>query len=202
MSGESSRADACAFDAVVLAGGAGRRMGGVDKAAVRLQGVRLVDRVAHAAQRAGAAGVTIVGPESTAADDCARVREDPPGGGPLAAVAAALPLVEHDWTMLLSCDLQQPAAVCRALMAALREDFETEGIVLVDQRGRHQWLAGVYSTHMLRRSLGTLGHDPAGLPVKLLFANARLREVPVANAIAADIDTPEDLAEAMRLNLE
>ena len=177
-------------------------MGGVDKATLRLSGERLVDRVAAAAQRAGAAGVTIVGPESAAADGCARVREDPPGGGPLAAVAAALPFVQHDWTMLLSCDLQQPVAVCETLLASLREGDDVDGIVLVDQRMRHQWLAGVYSTRMLRRGFEVLGDDHAGLPIKLLFAQARLREVPVADAIAADIDTPDDLAQATRLNLE
>ncbi|NJP68904.1 NTP transferase domain-containing protein, partial [Streptomyces spiramenti] len=42
------------FDAVVLAGGAGRRLGGADKAAVRVGGRTLLDRVLTASRAARA----------------------------------------------------------------------------------------------------------------------------------------------------
>ncbi|HEX7275807.1 MAG TPA: NTP transferase domain-containing protein, partial [Acidimicrobiales bacterium] len=77
--------------AVVLAGGAGRRLGGVDKAGLVLGGRTLLDRVLTAA--AGVAGrLVVVGPPRTV--DLERavifVQEETPGGGPVPAVAAAL----------------------------------------------------------------------------------------------------------------
>ena len=84
-------ADAGLVVAVVLAGGAGRRLGGVDKAGLVLGGRTLLDRVLAAA--AGVAGrLVVVGPPR--AVDLERavifVQEDVPGGGPVPAVAAAL----------------------------------------------------------------------------------------------------------------
>ena len=52
------------MDAVVLAGGRGSRLGGVDKAGIVLNGERLVDRAVAAARANGAERVVIVGPGS------------------------------------------------------------------------------------------------------------------------------------------
>lgn len=79
-----------AFDAIVLAGGRGSRLGGVDKAALELGGERLVARVVAATREAGADRVVVVGPGSAAVPDATLVREDPPFSGPLPALAAGL----------------------------------------------------------------------------------------------------------------
>lgn len=200
---------ALSFDAVVLAGGRGSRLGGTDKAAIPLRGARLVDRVSSAAKRAGAGRIVVVGPGHTAAPGCTAVREDPPGSGPLAAVAAALPSIDAAWTMLLPCDLRHPDAVCGALLEALPEILPSglaqgaeplDGILLRDEHGRRQWLAGVYSTEALRRGALALGDDLVGLPLRLLLEGARLREIEAADGITADIDTPEDLARAIAVD--
>src|SRR5438093_7464181 len=68
---------------LLLTGGASRRMGR-DKALIEVGGQRLVDRAA-AALKAVADPVLEVGPGWSALPS---VREDPPGSGPLAAVAA------------------------------------------------------------------------------------------------------------------
>ena len=82
------QADA-AYDAVVLAGGAARRLGGADKPGVRVGGRALLDRVLAAC--AGAAhhrgGRPTPGPPP---GPWRWAREDPPGGGPLAALDAGL----------------------------------------------------------------------------------------------------------------
>jgi molybdopterin-guanine dinucleotide biosynthesis protein A len=198
------------FDAVVLAGGRGSRLGGTDKAAIPLRGARLVDRVSSAAKRAGAGRIVVVGPGHTAAPGCIAVREDPPGSGPLAAVAAALPSIDAAWTMLLPCDLRHPDAVCRALLEALPEILPSglalgaeplDGMLLRDEHGRRQWLAGLYSSEALRRGALALGDDLAGRPLRLIFEGARLREVEVSDGLAADIDTPVDLAQAIAEDL-
>jgi molybdopterin-guanine dinucleotide biosynthesis protein A len=68
---------------LVLTGGASRRFG-VDKATLLIDGERLVDRTLGVLA-AVAAPVLEVGPAFGRSD---AVRDDPPGGGPLAAIAA------------------------------------------------------------------------------------------------------------------
>lgn len=109
-------------------------MGGTDKVTVQLGGERLVDRTVAAVRAAGAQRVIVVGPEGVLGTEgivgpggivgteklvgpaLIRVREDPPLGGPAAAVAAALDAVRADHFMLLACDLESPAAVADALV--------------------------------------------------------------------------------------
>ena len=76
------------FDAVVLAGGAGSRLGGVSKADVLVGGVPLLDRVL--AGLSGAHQVVVVGPADVARPGVLQVQESPPGGGPVAGLAAGL----------------------------------------------------------------------------------------------------------------
>ena len=76
------------FDAVVLAGGSGRRLGGVDKAALEVAGATLLDRVLLAS--AGAGRTVVVGPPRRTVRDVIWTLEDPPAGGPLAGLEAGL----------------------------------------------------------------------------------------------------------------
>lgn len=192
--------------AIVLAGGRGTRLGGIDKAAVELAGERLVDRVVAAARAYGAAPVVVVGPDRPAPPGVVVVREDPPFAGPLAALAAgldALSSAAHSetatppWTLLLSCDLVDPDGVCRALTAALRADPDPEldGVLLRDPEGRGQWLAGAYRVAAL--AAGIRAAAPlADRPLRLAFADARLRHLAAPAELTADIDTPADLERA------
>ncbi|MFD2077450.1 molybdenum cofactor guanylyltransferase [Actinopolymorpha cephalotaxi] len=85
-------AHGAAYDVIVLAGGGARRFGGTDKVLLPVGGRTMLDRVLAAC--VGAASVTVVGPRRPV-DPSLPVRprwtrEDPPGSGPLAAVAAGL----------------------------------------------------------------------------------------------------------------
>ncbi|MGC4769808.1 molybdenum cofactor guanylyltransferase [Micromonospora sp. DT44] len=93
------------YAAVVLAGGAARRMGGVDKPALPVGGRSMRDRVLAAV--GDAAPRVLVGPADGVPDDVRVTREDPPGGGPVAATAAGLALLDRDTTLvaLLAADL-------------------------------------------------------------------------------------------------
>ncbi|MGW6534264.1 DUF6457 domain-containing protein [Streptomyces sp. NPDC055011] len=75
-----------AYDAVVLAGGAARRLGGVDKPGVRVGGRALLDRVLAAC--AGARLTVVVGDPRPTVRTVRWTREQPAGTGPLAALAA------------------------------------------------------------------------------------------------------------------
>ncbi|MFF8511565.1 DUF6457 domain-containing protein [Streptomyces sp. NPDC015492] len=75
-------------DAVVLAGGAARRLGGADKPGVRVGGRPLLDRVLAACRRAER--TVVVGVPRPTVRPVHWTREDPPGGGPLAALDAGV----------------------------------------------------------------------------------------------------------------
>ncbi|MDO3705610.1 NTP transferase domain-containing protein [Micromonospora sp. C28SCA-DRY-2] len=81
-----------AYAAVVLAGGAARRMGGVDKPARPVGGRPMRDRVLAAV--ADARPRILVGPAGLVPEGVRVTREQPPGGGPVAATAAGLALLE------------------------------------------------------------------------------------------------------------
>jgi molybdopterin-guanine dinucleotide biosynthesis protein A len=76
------------FDAVILAGGSGRRLGGVDKGALVVAGLPLLDRVLLAS--AAARRTVVVGEPRPTVRSVVWAREDPPGGGPLAGLAAGM----------------------------------------------------------------------------------------------------------------
>ena len=77
---------------VVLAGGAGRRLGGADKAAVVVGDASMLDRVLAAAHPV-ADSLVVVGPSrATSVPGVRFVVEAAPGGGPVPAVAARSPV--------------------------------------------------------------------------------------------------------------
>ncbi|MFI6336067.1 NTP transferase domain-containing protein [Streptomyces sp. NPDC050535] len=107
------------YDAVVLAGGAARRLGGVDKPAVRVGGRALLDRVLTAC--ADAATTVVVADPRPTARPVLWAREDPPGGGPLAALDAGLRHTTAEYVVVLSADLPfLTAGTVGRLVEALR----------------------------------------------------------------------------------
>ncbi|RJL36059.1 molybdenum cofactor guanylyltransferase [Bailinhaonella thermotolerans] len=105
-----------AYDAVVLAGGSARRLGGVDKPGLAVGGRTLLRRVVDAAGDAGRA--IVVGPEREGLPGVLFTRERPPGGGPVPALRAGLDLCEADHVLLLAADLPFLAADHVALLRA------------------------------------------------------------------------------------
>ncbi|XVQ07802.1 molybdenum cofactor guanylyltransferase [Spirillospora sp. CA-255316] len=181
------------YDAVVLAGGRARRLGGADKPGTPVGGRPLIGWVADAV--AGAGRLIVVGPPRPGLPHAVVVREDPPGSGPVPALRAGLPEVRAPWTVLLAADLPflRPSHV-----AALLEAAGGGGAVLVDQDGREQWLAGCWPTGPLRTALA--GYEGGSLRGLL----GPLRPVPVALAAGErppwyDCDTPDALVHADRL---
>lgn len=187
------------FDALVLAGGRGARVGGAGKAELQLHGQRLVDRVVAATRKAGAARVVVVGPDTAGTKADAVVREDPPFAGPLAGIAAGLKELSGEtaskWTMVLACDLQRPVAVATALTKNF-EQRDTDGLLLVDAHGHTQWLAGIYRTAALALVCEGLGEKLINAPVRRALHQLRLAQVAVDDETSSDIDTPQALESA------
>ncbi|GAA3200497.1 NTP transferase domain-containing protein [Streptomyces virens] len=194
--GDPSDGVDAAYDAVVLAGGAARRLGGADKPGVRVGGRALLDRVLAAC--AGARTTVVVASPRPTARPVVWAREEPAGGGPLAALGAGLRRTTADHLVLLSADLPflEPRTV-EALLAALRRGT-ADGVLLTDSDGRDQPLVAAYRTAPLRRELTALTDrhgSLTGLPLRRLTAALDLTRLsdPVASF---DCDTWDDIATA------
>nr|WP_202466267.1 DUF6457 domain-containing protein [Streptomyces sp. SID4951] len=191
-----------------MAGGAARRLGGADKPALSVGGRPLLDRVLAACP--DAATTVVVGPVRPAARAVVHALEDPPGGGPLAALDAGLRHTTAPTVLVLSADLPfLTAATVRSLLAATRTagaagpgegSAPRDGAMLQDASGRDQPLVAAYRAEPLRRELARLraAHGSlAGLPLRALLAELVLERVPDAPSTASfDCDTWEDISAA------
>ncbi|MBC2873647.1 MULTISPECIES: NTP transferase domain-containing protein [Streptomyces] len=184
------------FDAVVLAGGAARRLGGADKPGLRVGGRALLDRVLGAC--AAARTTVVVGPRRATVRPVTWTREQPPGGGPLAALSAGLRHTSAEVVLALSADLPfLDAATVRNLLEAAAS-AGTEGALLADAGGRDQPLVAAYRAEPVRRELALLATEHGtltGLPVRLLTQGLSLRRLPHHEA-SFDCDTWDDIGAA------
>lgn len=206
------------YDAVVLAGGAARRLGGADKPGLALAGRPLLDRVLDAC--AGAVATVVVGPRRDLGRPVLWACEDPPGGGPLPALAAGLRQTGAGTVLVFAADLpfltRATADALRAALAtALARDADArtadggaeavDGVVLTDPNGRDQPLAAAYRTEALRHGLAAIAAEHStlhGLPLRLLTAGLTLVRLPDPTGSASfDCDTWDDVATA-RARLE
>jgi molybdopterin-guanine dinucleotide biosynthesis protein A len=183
----------------VLAGGRGERLDGVHKPDLRLDGHSLLEHVLGTLTELGTAGIAVVGPRRPTPVPVTWTREEPPGGGPLAAVAAGLagparakPATGSELTALLAADLAGlRAETLRKLVTALDAEPAADAAVLTDPSGRAQWLAAVWHTAALRSALERLDAH-GGMPLRALYRRARVAEVPASAAECRDIDTASD----------
>jgi molybdopterin-guanine dinucleotide biosynthesis protein A len=205
------------FDAIILAGGRGSRLGGVDKGALPVGGRPLLDRVLEAAR--DAERVVVVG-DGPVPDGVLLTREEPVFGGPAAAVVAglralrmpsALPIDSAARLVLvLACDLPGAPAGVELLEVATRTEGDeathpveggipdargertVDGWCLAEQDGRLQWLFGLYRAGALERAAEALG-DPTDRSMGWLLSGLDLVAVPAPARVTMDIDTPEDV---------
>jgi molybdopterin-guanine dinucleotide biosynthesis protein A len=177
------------YDAVVLAGGRARRLGGVAKPQLDIAGRTLLDRVVAAV--ADARRVVVVGPVQPVTGAVTFCCEEPPGGGPVAAVAAALPHTGADAVVVLAADLPWIGPAVPVLLGALPA---AGAALLVDGSGRVNYLAGAWRRRDLVAAVAALG-DPGGVPMRALAARVEQMQVPDVAGWGRDCDTWEDLAE-------
>jgi len=189
--------------AILLGGGRAARLGGVDKPAIVVEGRSLADRAFDAVH--GCRPVIAVGPGSLARDGAVIVREDPPFGGPVAALAAGVAALDAasgtggseasaaaEWVLVLACDLPRAASVVDALHGHPPVDADVDGLVLVDENGREQWLAGRYRIRALRGALAELSQT-SGASMRKLVSSLSLVGIPDRAGASVDLDTWEDI---------
>lgn len=180
--------------AVVLAGGGGRRLGGRDKVMLEVAGRTLLQTALDAV--VGAVTV-VVGPPRELPTGTLSTIEDPPRGGPAAALSAGLKLLGElpgDAAIaVIAADLPAlgPHAV-RRLVTELAAKPAASGAVLLDASGRRQYLIGVWRADALRAAVA-VRPSWAGQPLRDVLDPLIGVEVAAVDDETADIDTPEDL---------
>ena len=177
---------------ILLGGGRSSRMG-ADKLELSRQG-RSLASWGLAALLAVSERVVFVSPHrsGTTSGAVTFVLEDPPFGGPVAGLAAALEVIPQSVgdVYLLAGDLAHPDAIVRRLAVAAPGP---DGVALVDQEGWVQYLSGRYRTAALRAALAELD-DVRDVSVRRALGSLRLTKVTVPAAVIEDIDTPEQAA--------
>lgn len=208
------------LDAVILAGGRAERLDGASKPDLVVGGRSLLATAIAAARGAACERIVVVGPPELEAAGCLVVREDPPFGGPVAALAAGLDALgppggrgapegplglsggrvapegrvsrPHEDVLVLACDMPDAEAAVARLVAGRATALPADGVCLVDASGRTQWLAAVYSRAALARAFEALrGAD--GDPAAVRGAAMRRLAASLDLAVVADDGTTHDI---------
>jgi molybdopterin-guanine dinucleotide biosynthesis protein A len=187
------------FGIIILAGGRGSRLGGLDKAGLVVGQETILASVVRAGTSAGARPIVVVGPERPGLAGVSFVREEPPGAGPVAALGRGLAEVSGPWVAVLAADLPfLRSGHLRTLRAAAEG---SSGALLADDTGRPQWLVGCWRIEILRRALaGYRQSSLRGLFGPLGPVLVRLTPAPGEPAPWLDCDTPQDLRRARELS--
>jgi molybdopterin-guanine dinucleotide biosynthesis protein A len=192
--------------AIVLAGGTGRRLGGVPKPDVELAGRRLLDHVLDAVRAVGCGPLVVVAPPTvTVPSDVVRTLEDPPLGGPVAGIAAGLRSLETIGTggagepdvLVLACDMPGAGRVVGPLLrsrAAQRSEDAArgpggmpDGVIAQRSDGHREMLAVLADRSALAASVRRGGDRDRS--VRSLLTPLDLDPVPVADIDVQDVDT-------------
>lgn len=178
------------YAAIVLAGGRGSRLGGVDKAALLLRDTPLLDHVL------GALGprtpVVVVAPPHPTVREVRFTLEEPPFGGPVAGIVAGLDALGEAGPLpplvaLVAVDM--PWVTADTFDRLVEASRGRDGAFLHASDGYRQ-LCGVVRTQRLHEVRPQVAD---GLSVRRLLAPLDLAEVPPTDREADDVDTWDDL---------
>lgn len=179
-------------DAVLLAGGRGSRVGGAVKPLFEVRGSTLLRAAIDAVRAGGARRVIVAAPVLDDAIEVTWVREDPPFGGPVAGIVAALDAVDADEVYVVACDLPTAGPAVAALPDRLPPGVD--GVCLDD--GRRQWLIGRYRTAALRAAASGLPDRGRDASMRALLGGLAIATVAASPDLTRDIDTWDDLEAA------
>jgi molybdopterin-guanine dinucleotide biosynthesis protein A len=179
-------------DAIVLAGGRGSRVGGAVKPLFEVAGLTLLGAAVDAVRARGARRVIVAAPVLDAGLDATWVREDPPFGGPVAGIVAALPAVDAGEVFVVASDLATAGPAVALLPDGLPVGID--GACLDD--GRRQWLIGRYRTAALRAAASALPDAGRDASMRALLGGLDVMTVPADPALTLDVDTWDDLTKA------
>lgn len=183
---------------VILAGDRGRRLGGVEKAALKLGDGTLLDRARAALASADRLAIASAGRfEGIPAKGLTRLRDVVPDAGPLSGLAAGLAWAHAgnaDW--LISAPVDAPfltAAVYRRLLAAAAPDIDA---VVAEAEGRRHWLTAAWRPRLAAEARAACVRDDLSIARFARESNILGLALDDASAMFLNVNTPDDLAAA------
>lgn len=188
------------LSAMILTGGSSSRFGS-DKSQAKFGAHSLIEKLLITLP--SEIDIIIVGPQlMSATREVTYTQENPLGGGPVAAIAAGLKLIDSEFVAIIATDMPFASAI----LAVLTENFpETDDAVIpLDSVGIPQPLCALYRSDALVRALTELG-STQGQSMRNLVQNLSVKELrlePAVRRILLDVDTPSDLERAISLNEE
>ncbi len=189
----------------IMVGGKSRRMGR-DKAAIELDGMSLLDRVASAASDAGHP-VLVVGRNTSnrpvpVPSQWETIADDKPDQGPLGGLATALRYACGSSVLLCATDtpaIEPQAFRWLAAQAAAYGSSEYDGVVATWE-GKPEPLFAVYFSSVLPMVNRRMTCKQLSMQGLIEAGNFKLIELPKVHAGAvADVDSPGDLSNIMFL---
>ena len=193
-----------AVTGIVLAGGRGSRLGGVDKAGLEIGGSTCLARVRVALGGLVDETILVVNDDRLAGTPGARLVRDPePHGGVLPALAAALEAASNPVGVVVACDMPFLNA---ALLRWLCDEASDWDVVIPVVDGHLEPMHAVYRRDRclleieasLARGDRRMISFHAGLRVRRVEED-ELRRLDPALRSSFNINTPADLAEARRI---
>ncbi len=177
---------------IVLAGGTSRRFG-ADKTSQPFGTSTVLGHLVDSVPRGWP--VVVVGLRTSLRREVFWTRETPPGGGPLAALAAGFALVTTDLAVVVAGDMPFGGRVCQLLADHLGAEPDVDAVVVRTGAERSNPLLAAYRVAAVRLALPA---DCTNLPARLLLAALRHIDLSVDDDAAFGVDTPEALAQARR----
>jgi len=183
-----------ATTALFTCGSTSRRLGGRDKTREPLGASTVLDHLLAALPSGWP--VLCVGEERPTCRPVGWAREEPPGGGPVAALAAGLRRVTTQACVVVAGDMPFAGPAAADLAAALEDSPDVDAVVGSDGTGRSQPLLAAYRTEAL---LAALPEDPAGARLMAVLDRLRTTTLELPAPRTLDVDTPEALARARHI---
>jgi molybdopterin-guanine dinucleotide biosynthesis protein A len=186
--------------AMILTGGASSRFGS-DKSQVILGSRSLIENLLTGLPPE--IEIVIVGPKI---QDTSRsvqyAREDPPGGGPVAAIHAGLDLINSEFVAIIATDMPFAHQIWEVLISNLPRS--EDATIPLDSEGVRQTLCALYRADSLRRAFAEIGevHGQSMRNVTRLLSVKELQVEPALQRTLHDIDTPADLEQAITLSMD
>jgi molybdopterin-guanine dinucleotide biosynthesis protein A len=177
------------YAAIVLAGGQGSRLGGVDKASIEVDGRPLLEHALDAV--VDASEVVVVGHPVPTDRPVTFVREEPRFGGPAAGLLTGRDMLLRTFPTIAVLAVDMPRLHAGTFRRLHEAAVGHEGAVLADADGRRQ-LAFVVETARLD-AVRPDHEGQHGLSVRALLEPLDLVAVPPVGDEARDIDTWSDL---------
>ena len=132
-----------------------------------------------------------VGPERDVDHEVTWTCEEPPGTGPVAALAAGVAFVGRPLVVILGVDFPFVDAAC--VDRLVRSIGSADGAIVEDESGHHQFLVGAYRTKRLETALR--GRDVRDMAVRDVMEGLDVVHLRDPRA-ARDCDSWEDVAAA------